>query len=34
MRLGNIGAVFLFEWKLALTVPRMACWAALALFPG
>ena len=33
MRLGNIGAVFLFEWKTALTVPRMACWAVLALFP-
>ena len=33
MRLGNIGAVFLFEWKTALTVPRMAWWAVLALFP-
>ena len=31
--IGNVGAVFLFEWKRALTLPRMAWWAVLALFP-
>ncbi len=31
--MGNVGAVFLFEWKRALTLPRMAWWALLALFP-
>ena len=31
--MGNVAAVFLFEWKRALTVPRMAWWAVLALFP-
>ncbi len=30
---GNLGAVFLFEWKRALTWPRMAWWAVLAVFP-
>jgi ABC-type transport system involved in multi-copper enzyme maturation permease subunit len=28
-----VGAVFLFEWKRALTLPRMAWWAVLAAFP-
>lgn len=27
-------AVFLFEWKRALTAPRMAWWAVLTLFPA
>lgn len=31
--MGNIGAVFLFEWKRSLTVPRMAWWLVLAGFP-
>ncbi|MFM9962391.1 MAG: ABC transporter permease [Planctomycetaceae bacterium] len=31
--MGNVGAVFLFEWKRALTLPRMAWWGVLALFP-
>lgn len=31
--IGNVGAVFLFEWKRALTLPRMAWWAVLAVFP-
>ena len=31
--IGNVRAVFLFEWKRALTLPRMAWWAVLALFP-
>ncbi len=31
--IGNVNAVFLFEWKRALTLPRMAWWALLALFP-
>jgi hypothetical protein len=30
---GNVGAVFLFEWKRAMTLPRMAWWAVLASFP-
>lgn len=30
---GNVGAVFLFEWKRALTLPRMAWWAILGAFP-
>lgn len=30
---GNVGAVFLFEWKRAMTLPRMAWWAVLAAFP-
>jgi ABC-type transport system involved in multi-copper enzyme maturation permease subunit len=30
---GNVAAVFLFEWKRALTLPRMAWWALLAFFP-
>ena len=31
--IGNVGAVFLFEWRRTLTVPRMAWWAVLASFP-
>ena len=31
--IGNVGAVFLFEWKRSLTVPRMAWWLVLAGFP-
>lgn len=31
--MGNIGAVFCFEWKRALTLPRMLGWATLTLFP-
>lgn len=31
--IGNVAAVFAFEWKRALTVPRMAWWVALAAFP-
>lgn len=31
--MGNVGAVFLFEWKRALTWPRMLWWWILALFP-
>ncbi len=31
--IGNVGAVFLFEWKRALTVSRMLWWLALAMFP-
>lgn len=31
--MGNVGAVFLFEWKRSLTVPRMAWWLVLAGFP-
>ena len=30
---GNVAAVFLFEWKRALTLPRMTWWAVLAAFP-
>ena len=30
---GNVLAVFVFEWKRALTLPRMAWWAMLAAFP-
>jgi ABC-type transport system involved in multi-copper enzyme maturation permease subunit len=33
MELGNIAAVFLFEWKRALTLPRIFWWLVLALFP-
>lgn len=33
MGLGNVGAVFLFEWRRALTATRLAWWLALALFP-
>lgn len=32
--IGNVCAVFLFEWKRALTVPRMAWWVVLAAFPA
>ena len=31
--MGNVGAVFVFEWKRSLTVPRMAWWLVLAGFP-
>lgn len=31
--IGNVGAVFLFEWKRALTLPRMAWWTVMAAFP-
>jgi ABC-type transport system involved in multi-copper enzyme maturation permease subunit len=31
--LGNVWAVFRFEWRRALTVPRMAWWLALVAFP-
>ena len=31
--MGNIGAVFCFEWKRAITWPRLMGWATLALFP-
>lgn len=31
--IGNVCAVFLFEWKRSLTVPRMAWWVVLAAFP-
>jgi ABC-type transport system involved in multi-copper enzyme maturation permease subunit len=33
MTLGNVGAVFLFEWRRALAVSRLAWWAVLVLFP-
>jgi len=31
--IGNVGAVFTFEWKRALTLPRMAWWLVLGGFP-
>ena len=31
--MGNVGAVFLFEWRRAMTIPRLAWWFALAAFP-
>ena len=31
--MGNVGAVFVFEWKRALTVPRMAWWTVMTVFP-
>jgi ABC-type transport system involved in multi-copper enzyme maturation permease subunit len=31
--MGNVGAVFLFEWRRSLTVPRMAWWLVLLGFP-
>lgn len=31
--MGNVGAVFLFEWRRSLTVPRMAWWLVLMGFP-
>jgi ABC-type transport system involved in multi-copper enzyme maturation permease subunit len=34
MELGNIGAVFRFEWRRSLTVPRLVWWLVLTLFPG
>ncbi len=33
MDLGNIKAVFLFEWRRALTMPRIAWWVVLTMFP-
>lgn len=30
---GNVSAVFLFEWRRSLTLPRMAWWGVLAVFP-
>jgi ABC-type transport system involved in multi-copper enzyme maturation permease subunit len=33
MNLSSITAVFLFEWRRAFTVARMAWWMVLALFP-
>ncbi|MEM9658460.1 MAG: hypothetical protein AAF961_08875 [Planctomycetota bacterium] len=33
MSLGNFWAVFAFEWRRALTAPRLAWWCVLALFP-
>ncbi len=33
MRLGKILAVFLFEWRRSLTLPRLSWWLALAMFP-
>lgn len=33
MGLGNVWAVFCFEWKRALTVPRVLWWIVLTLFP-
>jgi len=30
----SINAVFCFEWKRALTLPRLTWWTVLALFPG
>ena len=31
---GNVGAVFLFEWRRSLTGPRIAWWLALTCFPA
>lgn len=31
--IGNVGAVFAFEWKRALTLPRMMWWLLLTAFP-
>lgn len=31
--IGNVSAVFLFEWRRSLTWPRMAWWGVLAIFP-
>lgn len=31
--MGNVGAVFVFEWKRALSAPRLAWWLMLAAFP-
>jgi ABC-type transport system involved in multi-copper enzyme maturation permease subunit len=33
MQLGRVLSVFRFEWSRTLTVPRMAWWALLAVFP-
>ena len=34
MLLGNVGAVFLFEWRRSLTAPRIAWWLILTCFPA
>ncbi len=34
MQLGNVGAVFLFEWRRSLTAPRIAWWLILTCFPA
>ena len=34
IRPGNVAAVFRFEWKRSLTLPRMAWWLGLACFPA
>lgn len=34
MNLGSVAAVFLFEWRRAFTLARMAWWMVLALFPA
>jgi hypothetical protein len=34
MTLRPIWAVFVFEWRRSLTLPRMAWWLVLTLFPG
>lgn len=33
MELGNVWAVFCFEWRRALTIPRIIWWLALTSFP-
>jgi ABC-type transport system involved in multi-copper enzyme maturation permease subunit len=33
MGLGNVWAVFCFEWRRALTIPRIAWWIVLTMFP-
>jgi ABC-type transport system involved in multi-copper enzyme maturation permease subunit len=33
MGLGNVAAVFLFEWKRSLTAARIAWWVVLTVFP-
>ncbi len=34
MQLGNVGAVFFFEWRRSLTAPRIAWWLILTCFPA
>lgn len=33
MGIGNVAAVFCFEWRRALTLPRLLWWAVMAFFP-
>lgn len=33
MTFGNVWAVFFFEWRRALTIPRLAWWMVLTLWP-